>query len=149
MTVLEIATVGELTIDDVVIEDAGVDWKQPGGGALYSATGALLWSRAVGVAAAVGADYPDALLDRIAATGLDVTAVSRTAGLASVGLWLLHETTGRRRQLEKECGGSMRALDAARPALPEHVRAARGVHLAPQSAEGHRRALDDSATAPR
>ncbi|MCW2635120.1 MAG: hypothetical protein JWQ99_1487 [Blastococcus sp.] len=143
MTGLDVATVGELTIDDVIIEDVGSDWKQPGGGALYSATGALLWSDHVGIAAAVGMDYPPSFLARIAATGLDVAAVSTSPGLASIGLWLLHETSGRRRQLEKQCGGTMQELDAARPALPEHVRGARGIHLAPQTSQGHRRALDE------
>ncbi|WP_448613821.1 carbohydrate kinase family protein [Modestobacter sp. URMC 112] len=141
MTGLDVATVGELTVDDVVIEDVGTDWKQPGGGALYSAAGALLWSTEVGVAAAVGADYPASSLERIAAAGVDVAAVSRTDGLRSISLWLLHETTGRRRQLEKDCGGTMRELDAARPPLPDRVRRARGVHLAPQSSAGHQRAL--------
>lgn len=142
MTGLEVAIVGELTIDDVVIEDVGTDWKQPGGGALYSAAGALLWSNDVGVAAAVGRDYPAALVDLIAAAGLDVAAIARADDLNSISLWLLHETSGRRRQLEKDCGATMRELDAARPALTERVRAAAGVHLAPQSSEGHRRALD-------
>ena len=140
---LHVATVGELTIDDVVIEDGSTDWKQPGGGALYSAVGALLWTREVGVVAAVGADYPPPLLDLIATAGVDVGAVSRAAHVNSIGLWLLHETTGRRRQLEKACGGTMQELDAARPELAERVRCARGVHLAPQSSAGHRRALDE------
>ncbi len=142
MKSLDVATIGELTIDDIVIEDVGVAWKQPGGGALYSATGALLWATDVGVCAAVGANYPQSLIDRIAATGLDVTAVGRAAGLASIGVWLIHEATGRRRQLEKDSGASMQDLDDARPPPPENVRNARGIHLAPQSSQGQRRALD-------
>lgn len=145
MTAVELATVGELTIDDVVIEDEGIDWKQPGGGALYSAVGALLWSAGVAVVAGVGDDYPIDLLERIAAAGLDVTAVSRATTARSIGLWLLHEGSGRRRQLEKAEGGTMLELDTARPHLPERVRRASGVHLAPQTSSGHRRALAELA----
>lgn len=142
---MELATVGELTIDDVVIEDEGIDWKQPGGGALYSAVGALLWSSEVAVVAGVGDDYPVDLLERMAAAGLDVTSVSRATTAHSIGLWLLHEGSGRRRQLEKAGGGTMLELDTARARLPERVRRASGVHLAPQTSVGHRRALAELA----
>lgn len=133
--------VGEVTIDDVVREDQGADWKQAGGGALYSAVGALVWGGDVGLSAAVGQDYPAALLAEMTAAGVDVLGVHRVAGLASIGLWLLYETGGARRQLEKARGGTMRQLDLQRPPLPDTWPTPAGVHLAPQSSEGHLRAL--------
>lgn len=141
MTATALVHVGELTIDDVVSEDHDVDWKQAGGGALYSAVGALVWNSEVAVSAAVGDDYPDELLHEMAAAGFDVDGVHRVPGARSIGLWLLYEACGARRQLEKVDGGSMRSLDLQRPPLSPAWLPVAGVHLAPQSSEGHRRGL--------
>lgn len=132
-------TIGELTLDDVVVEDIGTSWKQAGGGALYSAVGALVWSARVGVSAVVGADYPDRLLEQVAATGLATADVLRSPVTASIGLWLLYEVDGTRRQVEKARGGTFEAVDRLRPATtaPDLV----GVHVAPQSSHGQLRAL--------
>ncbi len=134
---------GELTIDDVVSEDLDVDWKQAGGGALYSAVGAMVWEGDVAINAAVGADYPDELVQEMARLGLDVDGVHRVPGARSIGLWMLYETQGARRQLEKVGGGSMRCLDLQRPALSLDWSSVKGVHLAPQSSHGHLRGLAD------
>lgn len=133
--------VGELTIDDVVSEDLDVDWKQAGGGALYSAVGALVWGRDVAISAAVGADYPDELLHEMTRLGLDVSGVHLVPGASSIGLWMLYETLGARRQLEKVGGGSMRCLDLQRSSLSVDWSLVGGVHLAPQSSEGHLRGI--------
>ncbi len=144
MSVARIVHVGELTIDDVITEDADSDWKQAGGGALYSAVGSLLWGGAVAISAAVGDDYPERLLQEMALAGVDVEAVHRVSGMSSIGLWLLYETSGARRQLEKSAGGSMACLDMQRPSLRGRRSPVHGVHLAPQSSEGHLRALADA-----
>lgn len=135
--------VGELTIDDVVSEDFGVDWKQAGGGALYSAVGALVWGPDVAISAAVGTDYPDDLLQEMTRLGVDVDCVHLVPGAKSIGLWMLYETLGARRQLEKVGGSSMRCLDLQRPSLSVDWSTVGGVHLAPQSSEGHLRAIAD------
>lgn len=133
--------VGELTIDDVVSEDLDVDWKQAGGGALYSAVGAMVWCPDVAISAAVGADYPDELLHQMSRLGMDVNGVHRVPGARSIGLWMLYEALGARRQLEKLGGGSMRCLDLHRPYPSVDWSVVGGVHLAPQSSEGHLREL--------
>ncbi len=133
--------IGELTIDDVVSEDHDADWKQAGGGALYSAVGALMWGGECGISAAVGEDYPNELLVEMEQVGLDVGGVHQVPGARSIGLWLLYETRGARRQLEKVDGGSMGDLDRCRSPLPSAWSLAAGAHLAPQSSEGHLKAL--------
>jgi len=133
--------VGELTIDDVVTENHDADWKQAGGGALYSAVGSLVWGGHVAISAAVGGDYPEELLREMVRAELDVEAVHRVPGARSIGLWLLYEASGARRQLEKFDGGSMRNLDLQRPSLPINREPVDGVHLAPQSSEGQLRCL--------
>jgi len=137
--------VGELTIDDVVNEDHDADWKQAGGGALYSAVGALVWGAKCGINAAVGEDYPDELLREMQQAGVDVGGVHRVSGAHSIGLWLLYETRGARRQLEKVDGGRMGDLDGRRLPLPSDWSAPAGAHLAPQSSAGHLKALAELA----
>lgn len=138
----DLLTVGELTLDDVVVEDGHCDWKQVGGGALYSAIGARLWDFNPTISATVGADFPDQPLGELQAAGIDLSHVTRIAR-PSLGVWLLYERGGRRHQVEKDSGSSFAVLDAARAPLPlgRPGDALRGVHLAPQTAEGHLRAL--------
>lgn len=140
-----ILTIGELTLDDVVVEDRDVDWKQPGGGALYSAIGAALWNTEPAICSTVGVDYPPTLFDQLTEAGIDLTAVRQTRECNSLGLWLLYESSGARHQFEKSAGGSFRQLDALRPRADQLASTPAGIHLAPQSSQGHAAALADFA----
>lgn len=137
-----LATIGELTLDDVVDEGRGADWKQPGGGGLYSAVGAHVWSEDVALSSVVGADYPAALLDSLAREGLITSAVTISPDVLSIGLWLLYERDGARRQLEKRRGGTFAEVDAHRTSLYDHGLVPVGVHIAPQSSQGQLLALE-------
>lgn len=127
---------GEISLDDVVIEDQGVHWKQAGGGALYSAIGASLWAKS-GICSTVGLDYPQFLLEEIDSYGIDTSAIKRTSECGSLGLWLLYEKSGDRHQFEKTVGGTFRQLDSLRTKISDLSYLPAGVHLAPQSSEGH------------
>lgn len=139
---VDLLTIGELTLDDVVVEGRAVDWKQAGGGALYSAVGAMVWSTGVGVSSVVGDDYPDGVLAEIAATGLHLAGVLRSPDVHTIGLWLLYENDGMRRQVEKNRGGTFAALDALRRPPADAGIHPQGVHIAPQSSQGQVRALE-------
>lgn len=143
MTPGQLLTVGELTIDDVVVEDDdGASWKQAGGGGLYSAVGALVWSPDVALNAVVGHDYPPEVMEGIRATGIGTDGVVHTPDAHSIGLWLLYETDGTRRQLEKRRSATFAELDAIRRSPYQLGCDPVGVHVAPQSSEGQRRALE-------
>lgn len=137
-----LATIGELTVDDVVVEDQGADWKQAGGGGLYSAIGAHVWSADVALSSAVGADYPTALLEDLSRAGLDTTGVTVSPEILSIGLWLLYERDGTRRQVEKRRGGTFGEVDERRTSILSHGLDPAGVHIAPQSSGGQLRALE-------
>lgn len=139
----QLATIGELTVDDVIIEDQGADWKQAGGGGLYSAVGARVWSPEVALSSVVGQDYPDHLLQQLQAAGIDMQGVATTPAVPSIGLWLLYEEDGTRRQVEKKRGGTFASIDAQRPSPYATGLDPVGVHIAPQSSQGQLRALDD------
>ena len=138
----QLVTIGELTLDDVIIEDEGADWKQAGGGGLYSAVGALVWCEDVAVNCVVGHDYPDDLLDELTIAGISTQGVTRSAAVASIGLWLLYEGDGTRRQVEKRRGGTFAEVDAHRRSPFAHNLHPAGVHIAPQSSGGQVNALE-------
>lgn len=133
--------VGEMTLDDVVVEDRYVHWKQAGGGALYSAIGASLWAKSA-ICSTVGADYPQVLLNKINSFGIDISAITQTKECGSLGLWLLYESSGDRHQFEKASGGKFDQLDALRPPVVTFSNSVAGLHLAPQSSSGHNSALE-------
>lgn len=133
--------VGEMTLDDVVVEDRYVNWKQAGGGALYSAIGASLWAKSA-ICSTVGADYPQVLLNKINSFGIDISAIKQTTECGSLGLWLLYENSGDRHQFEKASGGTFDQLDALRPPVVNFSNSVAGLHLAPQSSSGHQSALE-------
>jgi sugar/nucleoside kinase (ribokinase family) len=68
VSVVSVATIGNISIDDLVFPDGSTKWCVPGGNAVYSALGAALWMRqgAPRVVAPVGPEYPvDDLKGRI------------------------------------------------------------------------------------
>lgn len=136
--------VGELTLDDVIVEGSHCDWGQVGGGALYSAIGALAWGASPQISATVGADYPDELVETLQSAGIDLRGLTRIEG-NSLGLWLLYEKGGRRHQVEKESGSTFEALDLARKPWPAVYSRPDGLHVAPQTAEGQLAALEQAA----
>lgn len=136
--------VGELTLDDVVVEGSHCDWGQVGGGALYSAIGALAWGASPQISATVGSDYPREVVETLQSAGLDLRGITKIEG-NSLGLWLLYEKGGRRHQVEKESGSTFDALDRARRPWPALYSRPDGLHVAPQTAEGQLATLEQAA----
>ena len=74
--VLTIGVVGYLSLDEIVVDGVGRRGV-PGGAALYAALGALAGGVRVLLGAACGSDFPEAVLDTLAAMGVDLSAVVR------------------------------------------------------------------------
>lgn len=140
---MRVATIGELTVDDLIYEGEACHWAQPGGGALYSAIGARIGGADVVVNSAVGIDYPPQAIELIDLAGISMAGVGRLDG-SGLGLWLLYERGGRRHQVEKASGASFEQLDITRPDLSS-VGRVDGIHIAPQSTLGHFRAQREAA----
>lgn len=141
---VRVGVVGEMTVDDVIFEDAGCHWKQIGGGALYAATGALVWGVDVRISAAVGTDHTDEILGQLSERGLDPSTLTRL-GKPSLGLWLLYERGGHRHQVQKASGSTFDALDEARERWPDACGQVDVLHVAPQSTEGQIATLEQAA----
>ena len=132
---IDLVTVGWLTIDDIVLLDHTCKPNVLGGGALYSAVGALIWSDRVGVHSVTGRKHIDDVLGRIAAQGLDVTGINAIEG-NGLELWLLHETASDKQQIPRLSSSTAAEMDAGQGPLPAAYRSARGFHIAPQSPDG-------------
>lgn len=126
---VDLVTIGYLTLDDLVLADGRVLRDRLGGGALFSAVGARLWAATVGIHACTGGDYPATYRRRIEAAGLDLAGV--TVGPArGLRLWLLEEGGGQKQQLPKLSSARVEEMDGARAPLPVAYRTAGGFHVA-------------------
>jgi sugar/nucleoside kinase (ribokinase family) len=132
---IDVVTVGWLTMDDIVLIDHSCRPGVLGGGALYSAIGAQIWSDSVGVHSVTGRDVSEDVRTRIASSGLDGEGVGAIDG-GGLQLWLLHENETFKRQVPKVNSATADEMDRGRGPLPEAYRGARGFHVAPQTPAG-------------
>lgn len=118
-----LAIFGNLTIDDLVFADGTTRWGVPGGGAVYAAFGARVWTSPVSIVAPVGADYPMALLNEF----FDMSRCSQIS--QTLRNWGLYEEDGTRHFVSRSAARDWSAF-SPRPddAATGHQTAA---HLAP------------------
>ena len=129
---IDIVTIGWLTIDDIVLPNATCHPQVIGGGALYSAIGARIWHDHVGIHSVTGEKYLKTVMSEISQSGLDVTGLNSIEG-NGLELWVLHETETEKQQLPKLTSSTAKEMDSGRRPLPEAYRGSRGFHIAPQT----------------
>lgn len=110
-----IAALGGLTLDRVV-RAGRVHDDVAGGNALYAALGAWLYEGSVELVSFAGCDYPDAVLDRLDAVGVDVSLVRRSAA-PSIRLWVLYEDDGSRQILYRADSSDLAVLEDVIPGV--------------------------------
>jgi ribokinase len=132
---IDIVTVGWLTMDDIVLTDHSCRPGVLGGGALYAAVGSQIWSDAVGVHSVTGRTIYDDVRAQIAQRGLDCEGVTAIEG-GGLQLWLLHESERYKQQVPKIGSATADEMDRGRGPLPAAYRQARGFHVAPQTPAG-------------
>ena len=131
----DLVTIGWLTVDDIVLTDGTSHMGMAGGGALYSAVGARIWSDSVGLHAAAGRPYLDATKRAVAERGIDTVGIAEARG-NGLELWILHESQVHKQQIAKRSSQPPEDLDVDRGLLPAAFAAARGYHIAPQGPAG-------------
>jgi len=131
---VDLVTIGWLTVDDIVLQDGTTYMGMPGGGALYSAMGARVWSESVGIHGAAGRPHLAATRNAMARSGIDSTGVSSARG-NGIEFWLLHESDVHKQQVPKKTSQPPTELDEDRGPIPAKYAAARGFHIAPQGPE--------------
>jgi sugar/nucleoside kinase (ribokinase family) len=129
---IDIVTIGWLTLDDIVLPNATCHQRVIGGGALYSAVGARIWNDRVGIHSVTGEKYIKTVTNEISQSGLDVTGLNSIGG-SGLELWVLHETETEKQQLPKLTSATAEEMDAGRSPLPEAYRGSKGFHIAPQT----------------
>lgn len=132
---IDLVTVGWLTIDDIVLPEGTCEQKVLGGGALYSAVGARVWSDRVGIHSVAGETYHADVVGSIAARGLDASGIGAIPG-NGLELWLLHESETDKQQVPKLSSSTPEEMDAGCGPLPDAYRTAKGFHIAPQRPQG-------------
>lgn len=125
----DVVVLGNLLVDDLVFADGQTRLGQAGGAVLYAALAAHVWGARVGCVSVAGNDYPQAMLDRLEASGVDLAGVSRW-DRPGVRAWLLYEDGAR--QLIHRLGCPSHDEVSPSPAqIPGEWRSARAMHLAP------------------
>lgn len=129
---IDIVTIGWLTIDDIVLPNGRCHKQVLGGGALYSAIGARIWHDRVGIHSVTGEKYIKTVTKEISQCGLDVTGLNSIGG-RGLELWILHETETEKQQVPKLTSSTAQEMDSGRRRLPEAYVSSRGFHIAPQT----------------
>ena len=132
---MDVVTIGWLTMDDIVLTDHSCRPNVLGGGALYSAVGAQIWTANVGIHSVTGRPFLERVRDAIEQRGLDRHGIGAVAG-NGLQLWLLHESATDKQQVPKLTSSRADETDRARGSLPAAYANARGFHIAPQTPAG-------------
>ncbi len=130
MSDVTLYTIGNFTIDDIVMWPSGQNWMgQPGGNVLFSALGARVWLEEVGLLARVGRDYPPERLREIEARGLTLALCPVEA--PTIHDWALYEADGGRQFINHLNSGSNVTMTIhPEEILAEHL-GGQAYHLAP------------------
>lgn len=132
---MDVVTIGWLTMDDIVLPDHRRWPNVLGGGALYSAVGAQIWAAQVGIYSVMGRPFLDSVRDAIGRRGFDTEGIGAIEG-NGLQLWLLHESATDKQQVPKLTSSSADEMDRGRGPIPAAYMTARGFHVAPQSPVG-------------
>ncbi len=132
---MDVVTIGWLTLDDIVLTDHRCRPAVLGGGALYAAVGAQIWAEQVGINSITGRPSLEVVRDAIERRGLDTAGIVAIEG-NGLQLWLLHESATAKQQIPKLTSSTADEMDRGRGPLPPSYISARGFHVAPQSPAG-------------
>jgi ribokinase len=126
---MDLICLGNLITDDLVFADGTTHMGLPGGAVIYSALGARLWGRRVGVVSVAGEDYSYRMLEGLARRGIDITGIRRVS-YPGLRAWLIYEPGGRR-LLHRLDSPPHAQFSPGIGDLPAHAAGARAFHISP------------------
>ncbi len=97
---VKFVTVGNMTIDEILLPDGRSASSQCGGNCLYAAVGARIWSESVGIVSLVGADFPHAWLDAVREAGIDTQGIATMPQSHGMRAGLAYRADGERAMLQ-------------------------------------------------
>jgi len=139
---MDVVTIGWLTVDDIVLTDGTFRQAVIGGGAMYSAVGARLFADRVAIHSVCGKPYFERATRDIAARGIDTGSIRASEG-NGLELWLLHESEVHKQQVPKLSSSKADEMDRERGPLLGSWRMAKGFHIAPQTPAGSLANVED------
>lgn len=146
------AIVGRMTMDYFLTADDRVNEGLIGGGLVYSAGGARVWSSSVGLVGRMGTNFPRRAVEKLRGQGFDLAGLRKVdRPLPHTAFFAYQEATTRLNgkptahflRLERELPKALldysaeassrfhEELDAQATELPQDIGLARGAHLAP------------------
>lgn len=132
MSKIDLYTIGNFTIDDIVLWDGRVWMGQTGGNALYSAIGARVWLERVGLLARVGRGYPEQNLRRLEEHGISLSL--HEVDEPNMALWVLYEADGHRVYVVHPGAGDHIRLSLDAQDIPTEHLGGQAYHIAPMPA---------------
>lgn len=122
-------TIGNFTIDDIVLWPSGRTWMgQAGGNVLFSALGARIWLDTVGMLARIGNDYPAGRLGEIERRG--IRPAVHPVDVPSLHDWALYEANGARQFVNHLTSGTNEAMTIKPTEIPAECLDAVAYHIA-------------------
>lgn len=140
-TGVPIVIFGQLTIDELGPTRAHEPRVEYAGDAPYTAVGAAIWRRPVGLVAAAADDFDVARLAALERFGIDQKGVRRR-GARSIRYRVIYEQDGGRRFEERSPHAAFHQTAPEMADLPEDWHAARGFHVAAMPLESAERIVD-------
>lgn len=141
MSKVSLYTIGNLTIDDIVLWPGGRTWMgQAGGNVLFSAIGARVWLDEVGILARLGSDYPQQKLDEMEARGI-YPRLSKSEA-PTLHDWALYEAKGGRQFINHINSGSNEEATIDADEISTEYLQGQAYHLAPVPTEQQARLVD-------
>jgi len=123
-------SVGNFTIDDIVLWPSGENWMgRAGGNALFAAIGARVWLDSVGLLTRLGCDYPSEQLDEIRLRGICLGLHAVEARMLHD--WALYEAEGARQFINHLTSGNNVEMTLLPDEVPPEHQDGRAYHLAP------------------
>jgi len=122
-------TIGNFTIDDIVLWPSGRTWMgQAGGNVLFSALGARIWLDTVGMLARIGNDYPAGRLEEIESRGILVDV--HPVDVPNLHDWALYEAHGARQFVNHLTSGTNEAMTLEPEEIPARCLDGLAYHIA-------------------
>ncbi|BBB47658.1 carbohydrate kinase family protein [Pelolinea submarina] len=126
----KITTIGNLTIDDIVLCDtAEIYLASIGGNALFSAIGARIWDAAPLIVSRIGKSFPIEFKQQVKVLGINTALIPMACN--DIRNWALYEPGGARQFVNHMTSGSHYDMSITAAELPKECWDADGIHVAP------------------
>ncbi len=129
MAQVDFASLSNIIIDDIVLWDGRTHINTLGGGGTHAVVGMRVWTRAVGLVAAVGEGFPEAHREALRTRGIDLEGVIHRPGVPMPRAWQIIEPDERRVEVFRTPHAEFLAMLPRVEEIPSRYLQGRGFHL--------------------